>query len=145
MKGKVMKKYMILMVSIFFMMASVVLADDAIETCANGAGRIVTGKITGNKYCMSETKMNWWNAVAWCDGQGKRLVSLDDCGCSDTTANCAGSNCPELKLGINSGWLWTATPGSSSDAYYIRLDDGFFSHSSELFGRAQGKWSALCY
>ena len=139
-----MKKIFTISCSILIM-SSVALADEnATETCAAGAGTVVVGA-SGHLYCKSKNKMNWWNAVAWCDGQGRRLFGLDDCGCSDTTANCAESNCPELKLDINSGWLWTATPGGSSDAYYIRLDDGFFSHSSELFGRAQGKWSALCY
>ena len=132
MKGKVMKKYMILMVSIFFMMTSVVLADDAIETCANGAGRIVTGKITGNKYCMSETKMNWWNAVTWCDGLGQQIFSLNDCEC--TASNNCTNVCPELV--IDSTLVaspWVANPKGISGAYAVDVRWGTVVNTSRSY------------
>ena len=77
------------------MIPTTIIAEETTQTCANGAGTIVIGAITGHKYCKSNVKMNWWNAVSWCDAQGRRLFNLNDCGCSDTIANCA-QNCPEV-------------------------------------------------
>lgn len=87
------------------MMSSVVFAEDTVETCANGAGVVITGAVTGYKYCKSNQQMNWWNAYAWCDAIGKRLFDLNDCGCSGTT-NCNGK-CPELLAEASTGRIWT--------------------------------------
>ena len=49
-------------------MASMAVADDTTtETCANGAGIVITGNLSGHKYCLSNQNMSWWNAYAWCD------------------------------------------------------------------------------
>ena len=77
-------------------MSSVAMAEGetTVETCAGGGGTLVTGK-SGYKYCKSNKTMNWWNAVAWCDAIGKRLIDLNtDCGCNGTV-KCEGY-CPEI-------------------------------------------------
>ncbi len=114
----------ILMISCgVLMMSSVAMADEtATETCANGAGTVITG-ISGNKYCRSNQRMSWLNAHAWCDGLKKRLFDLSDCKCSDMTANCAGSICAELRLGI-ALQIWTARPSKTGTAYHVVLDRG---------------------
>ena len=90
-----MRNFLILTCSVI-MISSVTFADDTVETCANGAGTVVIGAVSGHKYCNSKNGMNWWNAVTWCDGLGRRLFDLSDCACSDTTANCV-NKCPELE------------------------------------------------
>ena len=122
------------------MMSMAVLADDTTtETCANGAGTVVVGKVSGHKYCVSNSTMDWWNAYAWCDAQGKRLFLLDDCGC-DWSMDCT-NKCPEL-ISEGSGWhIWTQTHKDSSHAYFVRLRDGLvyyeYAHGQKL--------KALCW
>lgn len=94
------------------MMFSVAFADDTVsETCADGAGTVVVGAVTGHKYCKSKIGMNWWNAVSWCDGMGRKLFSLDDCGCSNAVSDCTDGAyrlCPELKKAAQSNtWVWS--------------------------------------
>ena len=113
------------------MISSVVIAEEETvdTTCAGGAGTILMGK-SGYKYCMSKNQMNWWNAVAWCDGlkdksgATKRLFDLKrDCACSETTANCASKTCSEL-AGVSSSSVWTVTPASGDVAYRVDLSSG---------------------
>ena len=99
-----------------------VLAEET--TCANGAGTIVEGVVTGHKYCKSNITMDWWNAMTWCDGIGRQLFGLDDCRCSATTTVCSDKKCPEL-VGIgNGGYTWTRTPSSDILAYLVQLPSG---------------------
>ena len=80
-------KQLILLTAIL-LTSSVVLAEDTTtETCANEAGTIITGAVTGHKYCLSNYYYDYWNAWAWCDAQGKRLFRMDDCGC-DWSKDC---------------------------------------------------------
>jgi len=84
-------KQLILLTAVF-MISTVTLANDttSTKTCANGAGTVITGVVTGHKYCKSNVVINWWNANAWCDAQGRRLFSMDDCTYSVTgTTACA--------------------------------------------------------
>ncbi len=92
------------------MLSTVALADDTTETCANGAGTVVVGAVTGHKYCRSNQEMNWWNAYAWCDGLDRKLVEASDCACSDELADCANKKCPEfLKAESTDHWVHTGT------------------------------------
>ena len=102
------------------------LAEETTETCANGAGTIVIGSVSGHKYCYSKQGMNWWNGHAWCDAQGRRMFSLSDCGCSDTTANCANNICPELKnITTTEKYTGTSTPYNNTDrVYFVNLVSG---------------------
>ena len=97
------------------MISSITMADDtATETCANGAGWLVPGNVTGYKYCVSKKQMNWWNAYAWCDGMGRRLI--------DINKDCPNNNCSDLKFShdILTWWSWTANPSSDTNitAYF---------------------------
>ena len=116
------------------MMSSVVLAQE-VETCANGAGTVVVGVVTGHKYCMSNKTMNWWNAVSWCDGQGKRLFDRSDCACDSEKADCVNNLCPDLKNGIDRG-VWIGTAVDSTRSYYIQMWYGVlrdYENRSSLF------------
>ena len=113
----------ILIISSMLMMSFAVLAQE-VETCANGAGTVITGTVTGHKYCKSNSTMNWWNTHAWCDSLGTRLFDLSDCACGDITADCAGNKCPELTGVGPVGWSWTATPAGSRNAHVVDLSSG---------------------
>ena len=142
-----MRNVLILMCGIV-MISSVAFADDTTETCAGGVGIVIEGAVAdanGNKhkYCLSKNSMNWWNAYAWCDAQGRRLFDRSDCACSDTTADCRGK-CPEL-VGVGEyAWIWTATSASASGAYHIDISSGNFDGGSNR-ERGISINKALCY
>ncbi len=97
--------------------------DTTTETCADGAGTVIKGVISGHKYCLSNNNMNWWNAHTWCDGIKMKLFSLEDCQCTALT-NCTGL-CVELATGVSTpSWVVVATPKSSTLVHNIRLADG---------------------
>ena len=142
-------KQLILLTAIF-LTSTVTLAEDTTttETCANGAGIVIEGAVAdanGNKhkYCKGKNTMNWWNAVSWCDAQGRRLFDRSDCACGNTTADCAHSKCPEL-VGVGEDqWLWTSTstPTGPSYAYLVALFTGLIVDN---FTR-NGYYNVLCY
>ena len=102
------------------MISSVAIAEET-TVCANGAGTIVVGAISGREYCMSKESLNWWNSQAWCDAIGRTLFSLDDCECS-TGTDCV-ERCPELNAVTTSReFAWTKTPVDESNAYLILLN-----------------------
>ena len=103
------------------MISTVTLAEDTTttETCADGAGTVITGAISGRKYCKSNNIMNWWNAHAWCDALGRRLFSMNDCAFSVTST----TTCNDLKE-VGGVWIWTATPNGFSYAYNVNLSSG---------------------
>ena len=132
-----MNKILILMLmGCILMMFSVVRADDTVvQTCANGAGTIVKGVVSGRQYCKSNQKMNWWNAISWCDAQRKSLFSLSDCQC-DGAKNC-NKRCPELLMGNDENpWIWTSNASGESYAYFV-----FFS-TGEIFNDSFRRESA---
>ena len=139
-------KQLILLTAIL-LTSTVTLAEDTTttETCANGAGIVIEGAVAdanGNKhkYCISNKTMNWWNAVSWCDAMGRKLFDRANCACGNTTADCAGSMCPELK-GVSSGdWVWSATPNGTTRAYSVSLSSGYIG--SSLRGNHR---CAVCY
>lgn len=98
--------------------STVVVAEEAVESCASGAGTIIYGVVNGEKYCKSSKAMNWWNASSWCDAIGMELVDFSDCGCSDTVANCSGG-CPNLAFNLTNQWMWTKKFVSKTNAYSI--------------------------
>lgn len=108
------------------MLSFATLAEDTIvETCANGAGTVVTGVVTGHKYCRSNKKMNWWNTNSWCDGLGMKLFDLSkDCACSDTVSNCANRSCAELDGAISTDQVWTVNVCSENGSYYYATKYG---------------------
>ena len=112
------------LIGIILMHSFIASADDTpTKTCANGAGTVIIGAITGHEYCLSKKEMNWWNGHAWCDGLGMRFFRLDDCECN-SSRNCTGM-CPEMAVSIGDpGWAITATPKSKTVVRNIRLTDG---------------------
>ncbi len=139
------------------MMSSVVLAEDTTaETCADGAGTVVIGAVSGHKYCKSKIGMNWWNAVSWCDGIGRKLFSLDDCACSNATANCNWidnngnettlKGCPEMNKQQGVAISWTRTASSSYQSYRVGLQSGYVdsqNRGNTILGSSD--MTALCY
>ena len=105
------------------MMSSVAFADDTVETCANGAGTVVVGAVSGHKYCKSNSTMNWWNAFAWCDAQGRKLFDISECACSNTTADCI-YNCPEMN-NVGTMAIWTLTACDKKSNYRVGLSSGY--------------------
>jgi len=134
-------KQLILLTAVF-MISAVAFADDTIttETCADGAGDVIAGVVSGRKYCMSHNNMNWWNANAWCDSQGRRLFSLDDCKFSSTSGV---SKCHDLNGIGDEVWVLTATPYKTTSAYVVNLSSGGIDTWYGL--RAGGVCRALCY
>lgn len=123
---------------------STVIADDAVSTtpemCSNGTGTIVIGAVTGHKYCKSNQRMNWWNAYAWCDAQGRQLFNMDSCMCSGIT-NCQGV-CLEL-MAVGSGWIWSSTPRPAPLAYGVLLSSGKVNILSNYY--CKETYDALCF
>ena len=118
------------------MVSSVVFADDvSVETCANEAGKVVTG-ISGHRYCMSNNSMNWWNALSWCDAQGRHLMGLDNCNHSGVDETW---NCPEL-IGVGEGYVLMATSIDPSKSFRVLLSSGRILDDVRKNG-----YYALCY
>lgn len=129
------------------MMSSVVIAQDTTtETCADGAGVIVVGDVSGHKYCKSKMVLNWWNAYAWCDAIGMQMVDALDCYCSDTTTDCANKQCPEFMSQSDTvGTVWTIKTNETAGEMYTiskgKLEPSNYGH----YKRSHSSWvSALC-
>ena len=125
----------------FLFITSVAMADDTTtEMCANGAGTVISGAVTGHKYCMSNNPMNWWNAYAWCDAQGRRLISMDECACS-ALVNCDGK-CPEFRKVYNK-YIWTTTSDDTAESVYTSYSD---SVMTAMWTRVRsGSAYSVCY
>ena len=135
----------ILMVCGLLMVSTVAFADDiTVESCADGAGTVVIGAVSGHKYCKSNETMNWWNAWSWCDAQGKKMFSLDDCRCDEAVADCAGRMCSELVDVGTDELVWTAVLYGSRCAYYIRLSSGKVNPDGDGIRGYGGGVKALC-
>ena len=116
------------------------------QSCAGGAGTIVVGAVSGVSYCRSHVGMNWWNAVSWCDSQGKQLFDLTDCGCS-WQVNCQ-NRCPEIKFNDSNGfWHWSQTSNGMTNAYVIENGGKVETHartSTSWVGYNYLPFRALC-
>ena len=128
------------------MVSSIALADDTTtETCANGAGTIVIGAVSGHRYCRSTNTMEWWNAYAWCDSMKTRLFDLSDCACGTTTADYV-NKCPEMTKVDTTTWSWTKVPFGADNAYVVNLKTG---ETRGNYYQRKGAWDfssrALCY
>ena len=135
-----MRQLLIMMCGMLFMASMAVADDTTTETCANGAGIVITGNLSGHKYCLSNQNMSWWNAYAWCDSIGRSLFDASMC-CINRT-NCPHDQCPEfLDTKINK-WGWSATPIRSDSAYQVLIST---SRLSTDFKRSHTGPFALCY
>ena len=123
-------------------MSSVAMAEGetAVETCAGGAGTILTGK-SGYKYCRSNKTMNWWNAYVWCDALGKRMFDLNmDCGCNSLTS--CRSSCPEM-VG-NETDIWTMNSVDETRFYFVYAGS-IIANTGNGDRSNGGMLRALCY
>ncbi|MBQ9738164.1 MAG: hypothetical protein IJV75_01440 [Alphaproteobacteria bacterium] len=140
-----MQKILILC-SVLMMSSSVFAQETPAETCADGAGVVIIGDITGHKYCRSKTALNWWNAYAWCDAIGMQMVDALDCKCSELTADCANKQCPEFTSQSDTTWTgWTTKTNETAGEMYTiakgKLEPSNYGH----FKRSHSSWvSALC-
>ena len=144
--------HFITVICLTLMVSTMALAEDTTttETCADGAGTIITGAVSGHKYCKSNQQMNWWNANAWCDAQNRELVDFSDCACNGTIANCACSNnggknciggkCPEFTNVYSASAIWSGTSNIDSTQYRIHLDTGLIYYQERWGGNY-----ALCF
>lgn len=84
------------------------------ETCANGAGTVITSNM-GQKYCFgTSVTMNWWSAFSWCESAGYTLADMtQDC-------NCTASDCPQSDAGSSSctNFIDVALPSSITSNYF---------------------------
>ncbi len=137
-------KQLLALICLSMMIFTTEIAAETLESCANGGGTVVTGAITGHKYCKSNNAMTWWNAYVWCDGQGKRLFSLTDCQYSITSTTA----CPEI-VGVSTDkpWIWTATLLGSSKANYANLSSGIVNVSGYNYSQRSDDthYRAFCY
>lgn len=150
-----MKKF-ILIAGICFM-SGMVQAQITDTPCANGAGVIVKGSVSGKTYCKSNAwGMTWWNAYAWCDALGMDMFGLEDCACSDTVADCAGTSaggnavgkkCPEVAGWREAdSWVWAKTAKETpGDNYLVHINS-----DNDITAHARNNWGrypvfALCY
>ena len=131
-------KQFLMLACLSIMISTVAIAEETAETCANGAGTVITGAVTGHKYCQSNTSMDWWNAIAWCDALGRKLFSMDDC-----TYNSTSTSCPELTEVGDSIYVWTTTPKSSTTNYNVRLSTGSIHYGNNAL-RKNSTFFALC-
>lgn len=112
-----MKKMMILVCAILMMPVSV-----------NACGGITIKGNSGDSYCLSKHKMNWYSAYAWCRAQGMNLIDLETTCKSDTS-------CPEFKLSneaieavvseggiVNGGWARDSK--TEKRPYFVKLRYG---------------------
>ena len=126
--------------------SSVALAEETTpETCANGAGTVITGAVSGHKYCRSNHFLNWWNAYAWCDSMNSRLFDLSDCACNTTTTDCK-NKCLEITNVDTTTWSWTKAPFGPDNAYVVNLKTG---QVRDNYYKRNAGWDfnsyALCY
>lgn len=119
---------------------SAIAAEDPVAGPTCTGGHYVTAG-NGRQYCQSDNTMNWWSAASWCEGQGRRLVSV-------------GEICPEFNNGENnctyynslSNVSWTSTPYQTDYALYVYGDgSGSYRYSRVNFtARTDTSYRALC-
>ena len=140
-------KKILLLCSLLMISPTLMAEDSTTETCANGAGTIITGAVTGTKYCMSNTDMNWWNAVSWCDGLNKKLFDITDCKCSDTLVDCKQGEaiiCPELTKPEASNSIWAINTHSKEHGSSVILSSGQIGLTWYSNQRTQANKYPLC-
>lgn len=103
-------------------------------TCVGGTARKATVKGVEKDFCLSDEKLNWFAAYAWCDSQGLKMINAEN--------NCTNSYphylCPDLR-GINKniivwlknsyseGYSYVTYPTSGRVESRIRLDAGIYA------------------
>ena len=88
-------------------------------TYAKCDGGVETKGKNGHDYCISDQKMNWWSAFAWCKANERHLATLDEACNNQSWSN----NCQNLAVGLNKGG-WTAIATGEDSAYYVFISVG---------------------
>lgn len=114
-----MHKLFMIMVLIF-----VTLPVKAIN-CPEEYGTIIKGAVNGKDYCWGKKNSNWWNAISWCEGLGLTPINRqEDCGCSNTIADCI-NKCPNFSgLGASNQKFWLNDVPNKSQGYIVQLSGG---------------------
>ena len=81
-------------------------------SCAKGKGTEIKGNSSGT-YCMSRIGMNWWSAHAWCNAIEMKLITVDECDCTDEIKCDMTIACPNLHFPNISANAWTTMPFGS--------------------------------
>ena len=113
------------------------------KNCANGAGKVEIGNVSGREYCKSnQSNLNWWNAWAWCDALRMKMIDRSDCECSNTVADCINS-CPEFISDTGTErWFWFNEHKDTSTAYRVLFPIGRISWEQNYY--IYGTNSAVC-
>lgn len=139
----------LLLLSVLLMISNTSIAQVMLDQlCANGGGYVFKGKYEG-EFCMSKQSMTWWDAHAWCNAVGMRLIELSDKDCVKPDDLSWGVNhCYNI---ISQPWpsefvsyrLWTANPKGTSRAYCV---NGSNANVCDQERKQTGMWGgyALC-
>ena len=117
------------------------------QECAYGAGYVFKGKYEG-EFCISKTQMNWWNAYAWCDAMGMRLIELNEKDCfqmsgSGDCRNIYDPAFPTDVLPTYSYKIWTASPKETTEVYTINPTNTYVRSQVRSTTGLWGGW-AFC-
>ena len=111
-------KWLLILLSLLYVFS-------AYASCEGGTE--ITGK-NGHVYCASNVLMNWYTAFAWCDAQGRTLVTMEQiCDIDETQywdGNIGEGECLNM-VGLGSAqYVWSSTSYSSSHAFDVNLSNG---------------------
>ena len=152
------KPYIKLMILIFTLSVSPISATTwTAENCTNRAGIIVkaneynpdnpsldkgghcksTADCNGQTFCVSQTSMNWWSALTWCEAHGGKLASMSSlCPNTNLVNDFRIPNvCPNIQgLGLSGGYggrVHSRTTHSlnASQNWVVGQDGAIFGHN----------------
>ena len=92
--------------------------------------------VNGHTYCVGP-EMAWWAAFAWCEAQGRHLVSMAEA-CPGWGGGECISCCPTSAL----GYVWTANPVSNDATKAYGLGE---SNVYRKTRSATSLYRAACY
>ena len=137
----------LLLLSALLMISNTSMAQVMLDQeCANGAGYVYKGRYSG-EFCISKTQMNWWNAYAWCDAMGMRLIELNEKDCFQMSGSGGCRNIydpafPKDVLPTYSYKIWTAHPKGTTEMYTLDVTNGAYS---SLVKDATALWGAWAF
>ena len=90
---------------------------------------------TGQNFCKSNAKMNWFSAMIWCKSIGRELADIET---ACPLGLSSGTTCANLKgyCGANSDACWTSSPCGQKSArqvesrYTIWCDDYYIPRTN---------------
>lgn len=98
------------------------IAQAQAESCADGAGTVITGATDNHNYCASNGTMNWWSAYTWCEAQGRHLVSMYEV-CPERDGEEGYNKCKNAKtFPVGSVHFYTTTPQGTHYAFVLNGD-----------------------